>query len=222
MIRLFVLIGTIGGLAIAYFSIFAVGPIAQRPPSESLLSGFRAQGFIPASVNLEEDETAEEAEVFEIPPQDAVMLEQILAGTVAMPGMDMPGMEMDGDGEMEMPMADDGKTMDMSGMDMSAMKMPMADDDEAKHMGGSGILIAHGGDFDREIKLTMAEWKFSKMQIDAKLGERIKFTVTNGGQIPHEFMFMDMAQMSTINYRINRADWNLEQTPLKFGHIQHG
>ena len=87
-----------------------------------VLVGFRAQGFVPASVNLEEDETAEEAEVFEVPEQDKVMLEQILAGTMSMPGMDMSAMKM--------PMADGGGTMDMSAMKMdddAEMKMPMAD-----------------------------------------------------------------------------------------------
>ena len=222
MIRVFVLVGAIGVLAIFYLTVFAVGPISQTPPSKSLLAGFRAEGIIPASVNLEEDETAEEAEVFDIPPEDAVMLEYALAAMGSMSGMDMSGMDMsgmkmDGDADMAMAMDEDGETMDMSGMDMSAMKMDgdadmemhMEDDDDAKHMGGNGILIADDGGFDREIKLTMTEFEFSKMQIDVKTGERIKFTVTNGGQLLHEFMFMDMPLMSAVDYRITRADWNL-------------
>jgi uncharacterized cupredoxin-like copper-binding protein len=126
--------------------------------------------------------------------------------------MDMSAMKMDGDAEMKMPMADDGGTMDMSAMKIDGdadMEPHMEDDDEAKHMGGSGILIANEGDFDREIKLTMAEWKYSKMLIDVNPGERIKFTVINGGQIPHEFMFMDMPLMSAVNYRLTRVDWSL-------------
>lgn len=193
---MFVVVGVIGVLAIFYLTVFAVGPISQTPPSKSLLAGFRAEGIIPANVNLEEDETAEEAEVFDIPPEDAVMLEQILAGTMSMPGMDMSGMDMsgmkiDGDGDGEIHMEEDD------------------DDDDAGHMGGNGIEIAYEGEFDREIKLTMAEWKFSKMMIDVNPGERIKFTVTNGDQLPHEFMFMDMPLMSAVDYRIKRADWNL-------------
>jgi uncharacterized cupredoxin-like copper-binding protein len=117
------------------------------------------------------------------------MLEQILAGTISMPGMDMSAMKMDGDGDGEMHMEED--------------------DDGAGHMGGNGIEIVYEGEFDREIKLTMAEWKFSKMQLDVKVGDRIKFTVTNGGQTPHEFMFMDMPLMGAVDYRITRADWNL-------------
>ena len=82
------------------------------------------------------------------------MLEQILAGTISMPGMDMSAMKMDGDGDGEMHMEED--------------------DDDAGHMGGNGIEIVYEGEFDREIKLTMAEWKFSKMQLDVKVGDRIK------------------------------------------------
>ena len=220
---MFVVVGVIGVLAIFYLTVFAVGPISQTPPSKSLLAGFRAEGIIPANVNLEEDETAEEAEVFDIPPEDAVMLEQILAGTMSMPGMDMSGMDMsgmdmsamkmDGDGAMKMPMDGDGQTMDMSAMkidgDGDGEIHMEEDDDDAGHMGGNGIEIAYEGEFDREIKLTMAEWKFSKMMIDVNPGERIKFTVTNGDQLPHEFMFMDMPLMSAVDYRIKRADWNL-------------
>jgi uncharacterized cupredoxin-like copper-binding protein len=220
---MFVVVGVIGVLAIFYLTVFAVGPISQTPPSKSLLAGFRAEGIIPANVNLEEDETAEEAEVFDIPPEDAVMLEQILAGTMSMPGMDMSGMDMsgmdmsamkmDGDGAMKMPMDGDGQTMDMSAMkidgDGDGEIHMEEDDDDAGHMGGNGIEIAYKGEFDREIKLTMAGWKFSKMMIDVNRGERIKFTVTNGDQLPHEFMFMDMPLMSAVDYRIKRADWNL-------------
>ncbi len=67
MTKLFVWVGIIGGLAIAYLVVFAIGPIAQLPPSESLLTGSRAKGFVPMSVNLEEDEAAEEAEEFGVP-----------------------------------------------------------------------------------------------------------------------------------------------------------
>ena len=70
-------------------------------------------------------------------------------------------------------------------------------------------MISAGGHFDREIEIVMEEWGYSDMLIDVKAGERIRFTVKNGGNIPHEFMFMSMAAMSAVNYRVNRADWNL-------------
>jgi uncharacterized cupredoxin-like copper-binding protein len=47
------------------------------------------------------------------------------------------------------------------------------------------------------------------MNIAVKRGERIRFNVTNGGKIPHEFMFMTMPAMTAVNYRAQRADWSL-------------
>jgi uncharacterized cupredoxin-like copper-binding protein len=76
-------------------------------------------------------------------------------------------------------------------------------------MGKGGLLVTDDGAFDREISLEMSEWKFSKMRIDVKVGEKIKFTIKNSGQIPHEFMFMDMPLMQAVTYRSTRADWNL-------------
>jgi uncharacterized cupredoxin-like copper-binding protein len=198
MIRLFVLVGIAGGLVIAYLATFAVGPISQLPPSQSLLTGFRAKGVVPASVNLEEDETAEESGVFEVPPQDKTMLKQIMAKAASMPAMKMEGeaktpMKMEGEGEMK-PATEDGNAAIVS--------------DELK-LGEGGLIFYEDGQFDREISLDMDEWKFSNMKIDVKAGERIKFTVKNKGQIPHEFMFMNTPLMSSVAYRATRADWSL-------------
>jgi uncharacterized cupredoxin-like copper-binding protein len=185
MIRLFVVVGIVGGLAIAYLATFAVGHISQLPPSESLLTGFRAEGVVPASVNLAEDESAEEAGVFEVPEEDEAQLKAAQAAA--------PAMNMGGSGSTE-----------------------MANSDGGMEMGKGGLLITDEGDFDREITLTMDEWKFSEMQIDVKMGERIKFTVKNGGQIPHEFMFMSPALMNAVTYRATRADWSLYEHEALF------
>jgi len=80
--------------------------------------------------------------------------------------------------------------------------------DELK-LGEGGLIFYADGQFDREISLDMAEWKFSNMKIEVKAGERIKFTVKNKGQIPHEFMFMNTPLMSSVDYRATRADWSL-------------
>jgi len=116
------------------------------------------------------------------------------ADDTAMAGMDMAGTE-----STDMAAADGAAAMD--GMAMSPSNAAM--------MGEGGLLITDDGAFDREIELTMTEWGFSDMEIDVKMGERIKFTVKNGGQIPHEFMFMSMPLMAAANYRATRADWNL-------------
>jgi len=141
----------------------------------------------------------------------------------AMAGMDMSGngeavldMDMNGDGIMDMSSAAmSGAGTAMEGMDMSgagntdvaAMNMSPSN---AAAMGEGGLLISREDvAFDRVIELTMTEWGYSEMQIDVKMGERIKFVVKNEGQIPHEFMFMNMPLMAAANYRGTRADWSL-------------
>ncbi len=270
MIRFFVLTGLVGGALVAYLTTAAVGPITQLPPPESLLTKFREEGFVPESPNLGEDESAEEAGVFEVPDSDEAHLEEAQAAfDKMMGGMDMSGMNMGssdggsmdmnasdggnmnmaeggnsadsgsmnmnasdggtmnmaeggssaGSGSMDMNASDGGNmnmaeggnsadsgSMDMNASDSGGMKM---DGDMGMEMGEGGLLVTEEGDFDREIVLTMSEWKFSDMKIDVKPGERIKFTVKNGGQIPHEFMFMSPPLMQAVNYRATRADWSL-------------
>ena len=152
----------------------------------------------------------------------------------AMAGMDMSGngeavldMDMNGDGIMDMSSADMGNMdgmnmgdadatnmagMDMSGSDNTAMGGMNMGSDMAMGdipMGEGGLGFAEEAAFDRVIELSMTEWSYSEMQIDVKMGERIKFVVKNEGQIPHEFMFMNMPLMAAANYRGTRADWSL-------------
>jgi len=251
MIKIFVSLGVVGGLIVAYLTVLAVGPISQLPPPESLLTNFRAEGIVPAEVNLPLDESAEEAKVFHVPETDAVHLKAARAAYEKMTsGMDMGGMNMSsGDSSTmnmasgdsaAMPSGGDSSTMNMASGDSAAMPsgsdsstMNMASGDSAAMPSGGdsatmpagnanmtmasgqmpmaedGLAFSEDGKFDREITLTMEEWKFDKMKIDVKMGERIKFTVKNGGQIPHEFMFMSPPLMQAVTYRAARADWNL-------------
>ncbi len=132
-------------------------------------------------------------------------------GDTAMAGMDMSGngeavldMDMDGDGVMDMSSAAMGGMSGMNmGSDMASMNMGDIP------MGEGGLGFAEEAAFDRVIELDMMEWGYSEMQIDVKMGERIKFIVKNAGQIPHEFMFMNMPLMAAANYRGTRADWSL-------------
>ncbi len=280
MIRFFVLTGLLGGALVAYLTTAGVGPIYQLPPSESLLTKFRQEGFVPPSPNLGENDRVEEIGVFDVPPEDEEHLKQAEADfEEMMGGMDMGDMKMGASsGEtMKMPSdtADSGMKMDMtekdsgssasdsmnmdsgkdgnmnmaaggdtadtgkkmegagdSGMNMAEgstppmsgdMKMPPAAaegmkmaGDAGMDMGEGGLLVTEDGPYDREIVLTMSEWKFSDMKIDVKPGERIKFTVRNGGQIPHEFMFMSPPLMQAVKYRATRADWSLYEHEALF------
>jgi len=217
MIRIFVSVGIVGGLAIAYLAIFAVGPTSQLPPSESLLVGFRAQGFVPKSVDLVEDESVEH-EIFGVPEEDEVELAKAKATMAKMPGMKMDGKKMEGkepktvmkmeDGEkpaMKMKLNPDGTMMTNPDGSMVMEEEKPHEEGEAK----GGLLFAAEGSFDREIDLKMTEWGFSDLNIKVKKGERIRFNITNDGQILHEFMIMQMAQMQAVNYRVERADWSL-------------
>ncbi len=223
MIKIFVLVGIIGGLAITYLSVFALGPTSQLPPSESLLTGYRAEGSVPQSFNLLEDEAVDH-DTFEVPEQDAVELAKAEAAMGDMGGMDMSGggeaMDMaEGetmgaaeDAPMEMA---EGETMGEAPAPMQmgegeTMEMAAAEEaphDEVEAVGG--LKITNEGDFDREIDLRMTEWGFSDTDIEVVKGERIRFNVTNDGEILHEFMVMEMTAMQAVTYRVNRADWSL-------------
>ncbi|MCF6320778.1 MAG: multicopper oxidase domain-containing protein [Rhizobiaceae bacterium] len=205
MIRLFVLVGIVGGLLIAYLATFAVGPISQLPPPESLLTGFRAEGFVPKSVNLAEDDSVEH-DIFEVPEEDARQLKMAQAAMSDMPGMKMEDMKTESNGAPKMKLNPDGtmKTNPDGSMVMEEEEKPHGEDEAA-----GGLKIAEDGDFDREIDLKMTEWKYSKMNIEVKKGERIRFNLINDGEILHEFMIMEMSAMRAIRYRVNRADWSL-------------
>ena len=111
----------------------------------------------------------------------------------------------------DMNMATD-TAMDMTdGGDMNMAATAVSEEEADRLMAGqmAGLIVTAEGDYDREIELSMSEWTFSDLSIDAQAGERIRFTLRNDGTILHEFMFMGMAQMQGVNYRAQRADWNL-------------
>lgn len=219
MIRLFVLIGIIGGAGVVYLATYGVDPEGQLPPAVSQLVKFEAEGEVPGANDLVDNPEAGHG-IFEVPIEDEAQLEMALANMPSMSGMDMGGMEMSEGSTMEMT---EGATMEMaegSTMEMAegatmemtegaAMEMAEEEGDHGEGMAMGGLKITDDGAFDRELDLTMSEWKYSNMQIDVKMGERIKFNVRNGGNIPHEFMFMTMPAMTAVNYRVNRADWSL-------------
>ena len=117
----------------------------------------------------------------------------------------------------------------MEGMAMGEMKqaepaeapmagMAMGEMEEGGH-GGGGLMVmpvemaAMAG---RTIEIEMREWGFSPPSIAVKAGEVIHFKVRNRGSLPHEFMFMPPADMAAVNYRLERADWNLTEHEASF------
>ena len=181
MIRIFVTTTIVGVVALVLLVWYA-GPEYQEPPKVTLLEQFVEEGALPDLTDLVENEEVEHG-IFEVPPEDEAALEAALKAAGSMPGMDMSAGESQGEG------------MAMEGGEQMAAE--------------GGLMIMDEGEYDREIKLDMTEWKFSEMNIKVKKGERIKFTIKNTGEIPHEFMFMTMPAMSAITYRATRADWSL-------------
>jgi uncharacterized cupredoxin-like copper-binding protein len=62
---------------------------------------------------------------------------------------------------------------------------------------------------DRTVNIEMSEWGFSPTSLDVKHGELVRLVVRNIGNMPHEFTLMTHAGMSAVDYRLQRADWNL-------------
>ena len=224
IMRIFLIAGLLLLGGTAYFVVGQKPPTVQAAPVASNVTVLQTAGLLPTGPLAENEEI--EHDIFGVPPEDEVMLERATANAEA-GGMNMGGMNMTPEagtaapGTMTMP---DGTTMPMG--DMAAAPeagaaapgtmtmpdgttMPMGDMAASLPEAEGGLAFAPEGSFDREITLAMQEWGFSDLNIAVTKGERIRFTVRNAGNIPHEFMFMTMPAMQAVNYRARRADWNL-------------
>ena len=97
--------------------------------------------------------------------------------------------------------------------------MAMEAESEEGHGGGAGLMVLGPGMAamaSRTVEIEMAEWRFTNSRTTVKAGEIIRFVVRNSGNIPHEFMFMPGAAMTAVNYRLERADWNLLEHEAPF------
>ena len=217
IMRLFLILGLILLGGTGYFIVVQVPPTVQAAPAVGDIERLREEGIIPEGSLVENEEV--EHEVFGVPPEDEAMIE------AAAQNMDMGDMDMGTGGDMnmatdtamdmtaggDMNMAADTATDMAAGGDMNMAVTAVSEEEADRLMAGqmAGLIVTAEGDYDREIELSMSEWTFSDLSIDAQAGERIRFTLRNDGTILHEFMFMGMAQMQGVNYRAQRADWNL-------------
>ncbi|MGC1262193.1 MAG: multicopper oxidase domain-containing protein [Jannaschia helgolandensis] len=216
IMRTFLFLGLLLLGGTAYFVVGQTPPTVQAAPFMSNVTMLQEEGLLPVGP-LAEDEEVEHG-IFEVPPQDEVMLEAATA-SMDMSGMDMgtPAATDMGDMAADTPAEPDMGNMDMGTPDATDMGDMAVDDGEISEeeterlMAGqmAGLIITDDGPFDREISLSMSEWTFSDLDIEAQPGERIRFTLRNDGQTLHEFMFMSMAGMQGVNYRARRADWSL-------------
>jgi len=127
IMRLFLFLGLLLLGGTAYFVVGQQPPTFQATPVASNVTKLQNEGLLPVGPLAENEEI--EHGIFDVPPQDEVMLE------AAMENMDMGGgasMDMGGDASMDMA---DGTTMDMDG-DAS---MDMADG-TTMDMDGDGVM----------------------------------------------------------------------------------
>lgn len=62
---------------------------------------------------------------------------------------------------------------------------------------------------DRSVTIAMKEWSYDPMSINLGIGEVVRLQIRHVGSVPHEFMLMDAIGMDVVDYRLERADWNL-------------
>ncbi|MEF2548878.1 multicopper oxidase domain-containing protein [Aurantimonas sp. E1-2-R+4] len=133
----------------------------------------------------------------------------------AMPGMnddtaDSPSTPADAPMAMATEQTPQPTDNGMAAMPGMGVKVEENHDVEAETAGDDGLVIlAADASFDRKVEISMREWGYSLSQLEVQPGERIRLNIRNDGNIPHEFMFMPMANMQAIAYRLERADWNL-------------
>ncbi|NOZ32819.1 MAG: multicopper oxidase domain-containing protein [Alphaproteobacteria bacterium] len=134
-------------------------------------------------------------------------------------GMDMPATgEADTmrSAEAEMDMAATGEAEMPADMNMNTAEVVHDEEGAEEMVSGGLIILAQNAAVDREIEIDMREWGYSLGELEVNPGERIRLTIRNAGEIPHEFMFMPMANMQAIAYRLERADWNLLEHDAPF------
>ena len=147
MIRLFVLIGLIGGGGVVYLATYGVAPEGQLPPVVNQLVKFEAAGIVPGANDLVENPEVGHG-ISEVPAEDEAQLEMALANMSDMPGMNMGGMDMGEGSTMKMA---EGATMKMaegSTMEMTegaTMEMGESSTMEMAEAGHGDGTMASGG-----------------------------------------------------------------------------
>ena len=205
-------------VAVAWILQVPLAPEPFQATARSAIEGYRKVGLMPPAGTTKISKAVGH-DVFEVPKSDARHAKEAAA---AGGGMSMPGMKMGA--------KKDGKGM--AGMKpMPGMKKGAKIEGEAHgkepaegHSGGGKAVgmtvLAQGSRSEvakvfgstkvtRTVKIEIVEWGFRPGRIEVKPGEVIRLVIRNAGRTPHEFMFMNMAGMRAVNYRLERADWNL-------------
>ncbi len=205
-------------MAVAWALTVIWPPADHQTSVASMADAYRAAGMLPPAGELVMS-PAIGHDVFEIPETDADhAAEEATADDDEDHGdMPMKGMARE-KGHGEMPKAD----MPMKGM---ASMEGMAG--EGGHGGGgpaSGLTVMAQGrlgataamQVSRTVEIKMVEWGYTPASLMATPGEVLRLVIRNAGNMPHEFMIMKQSGMQAVNYRLERADWNLTEHEALF------
>lgn len=204
--------------------------------SATAIERYREQGLVPQAGQVRISEEVGH-EVFEVPATDAEHLKAALAAAGA--EQEMAGMNHGTIQSVAQPPRIEAGDAHTRGEPVEAhQEKPAAETrphpeeqvktgqphGEAGHgLGGEAVGISilaegrpedvtratHGLTVTRSIELKMGEWGFTPAHITVVPGDVIRLAVRHAGNIPHEFMLMTGPAMSALDYRLERADWNL-------------
>jgi uncharacterized cupredoxin-like copper-binding protein len=150
---------------------------------------------------------------------------QAMEKKAASPGESMPA--IDTHGEKELPAKADTGHADKGAGEHTAEGVasmpPHADEAGHGSSGGEavGLSILAQGSADavakaidglavtKTVELTMYEWGYRPNHVMVAPGDVIHLVVRHAGNTPHEFMLMTGPAMNAVDYRAERADWNL-------------
>jgi uncharacterized cupredoxin-like copper-binding protein len=188
-----------------------MGEAAEGHGEEAMEMGQAAEGHGEEAMEMgkaDEDHGEEVMEMAMPGPSEGAEHEEE-AAEMAMPGQ----MEPEAHGAAESEAAHGGGAM--AGMEEEAA----GGHGGGGEMAGISVLALGSGEgvaqsleglaVDRSIELAMTEWGYDPPRLMVEAGEVVRLVVRNDGRLPHEFMLMSGAGMAAVNYRIERADWNL-------------
>ena len=196
------------GVVVTVGAWLLVVPFAPEPTQASMKTSadtYRDMGYLPKSGKTRLSDAIDH-EVFEVPASD------MMQSQGSMQGMNMGMMEMAAMKDGDMAMMKDGDMAAMKDGDMAMMEENHESvEEEEESSGGEGLKIIKSTavKIDRTVQINMRDWSFDADRVMVKKGQTIRLVITNSGNTPHEFMLMSMAGMQMVNYRLERADWNL-------------
>lgn len=204
------------------------------PPNSTIaataIEGYRAQTLIPAADTLRVSEKVGH-EVFEVPTSDAEHLRAARAAAEAMAtGTEgkaattpPPEGEKHGHEAKTEAHADQHGAAPVERHEESSPAEMAAHGDEGGHgRGGEAVglsILAEGQaevatvtatlPITKTVDLSMHEWGYEPNHVMVAPGDVIHLRVRHAGKSPHEFMLMTGPAMTALDYRLERADWNL-------------